>query len=38
MKNPPNAVADAALDDPIFGNSFDGVEVDQRPEGPKGVI
>ena len=32
-KNPPKAVADAALDDPIFGNSFDGVEVDPRLEG-----
>ena len=38
MKNPPNAVAAAALEDPIFGNSFDGLEFDDPPEGTKGVI
>ena len=38
MKNPPNAVAQAALDDPIFGNLFDRVELDPKPQGTKGVI
>ena len=38
MKNPLNAVATASLDDPIFGNSFDGLEIDPKPEGTKGVI
>ena len=38
MKNPPNAVAAAALEDPIFGKLFDGLEFDDRPEGTKGVI
>ena len=32
MKNPPDVVAEATLDDdPIFGNSFDGMELDPRP-------
>ena len=39
MKNPPDVVAEATLDDdPIFGNSFDGMELDPRPLGIKGVI
>ena len=38
MKIPPNSVAEAALDDPIFGNSFDGMELDSGREGTKGVI
>ena len=38
MKNLSNAVAAAALDDLILSNLFDGMELDQRPEGTNGLF
>ena len=38
LQNPPNSVSAAYLDDPVFGNTFDGVDIAAKPEGMKQVI
>ena len=35
LENPPNDVAAAYLNEPVFGNSFDGVNIAPKLEGTK---
>ena len=37
LKNPPNAVAAAYPNDPVFGHTFDGVDIAPRTKGTKRV-
>ena len=35
LQNPPNSVSAAYLDDPGFGNTFDGVKIASQHQGTK---
>ena len=38
LQNPPSYVSATYLDDLVFGNTFDGLEIAAKPEGTKNVI